>query len=124
MDQEEGQFNQVTEALKVEIGHLEKSCEEGESLKEKEEFYISQCKQYEAEVKRLNLELKKHAVKKEEQAHRDQEEGQFNQVAEALEVKHGQLEKSCEEGESLKEKEEFYISQCKQYEAEVKVLQE
>jgi len=94
------------------------------SVKKTLALRCSEMESKEGVVKRLNLELKKHAVKKEEQAHRDQEEGQFNQVAEALEVKHGQLEKSCEEGESLKEKEEFYISQCKQYEAEVKVLQE
>jgi len=84
----------------------------------------SEVESKEGVVKRLNLELKKHVVKKEEeQLHKQQEEGQFNQVTERLEVKIAQLEKSCEEGESLKEKEELY-SQCRQQEAEVKVLQE
>ena len=94
------------------------------SVKKTLALRCSEMESKEGVVKRLNLELKKHAVKKEEQAHKDQEEGQFTQVSEALKVEIGQLEKSCEEGESLKEKEEFYISQCRQYEAEVKVLQE
>merc|ERR1719370_2877620 len=84
----------------------------------------SEVESKEGVVKRLNLELKKHVVKKEEeQLHKQQEEGQFDQVTETLEVKIAQLEKSCEEGESLKEKEELY-SQCRQQEAELKVLQE
>merc|ERR1719341_2531426 len=94
------------------------------SVKKTLALRCSEMESKEGVVKRLNLELKKHAVKKEEQAHKDQEEGQFTQVSEALKVEIGQLEKSCEEGESLKEKEEFYISQSRQYEAEVKVLQE
>ena len=94
------------------------------SVKKTLALRCSEMESKEGVVKRLNLELKKHAVKKEEQAHKEQEEGQFTQVSEALKVEIGQLEKSCEEGESLKEKEEFYISQCRQYEAEVKVLQE
>jgi len=95
------------------------------SVKKTLALRCSEMESKEGVVKRLNMELKKHAVKKEEeQSHKDQGEGQFNQVTEALEAKIGQLEKSCEEGESLKEKEEFYMSQCRQYEAEVKVLQE
>ena len=95
------------------------------NLKKTLALRCSEMESKEGVVKRLNLELKKHAVKKEEeQWHKQQEEGQFNQVTETLEVKIAQLEKYCEEGESVKEKEELYISQCQQHEAEVKIFQE
>jgi len=94
------------------------------NLKKTLALRCSEMESKEGVVKRLNLELKKHAVKKEEeQWHKQQEEGQFNQVTETLEVKIAQLEKYCEEGESMKEKEELY-SQCQQHEAEVKIFQE
>jgi len=75
-------------------------------------------------VRRLNLELKKQAVKKEEEQLPKEQEGQFNHISETLDLKIAELEKSCEKGVSLKEKVDFYISQCKQYEEEAKVLQE
>merc|ERR1719341_1710433 len=95
------------------------------SVKKTLALRCSEMESKEGVVKRLNLELRKHAVKKEEeQSHKDQEEGQFNQVTEMHDTKIDQLEKSWEGGESLKEKEELYMSRCRQYEAEVKVLQE
>merc|ERR1719341_1635537 len=95
------------------------------SVKKTLALRCSEMESKEGVVKRLNLELRKHAVKKEEeQSHKDQEEGQFNQVTEVHDIKIDQLEKSWEGGESLKEKEELYMSRCRQYEAEVKVLQE
>merc|ERR550519_2642007 len=49
------------------------------SVKKTLALRCSEMESKEGVVKRLNLELRKHAVKKEEQAHKDQEEGQFNQ---------------------------------------------
>ena len=67
-------------------------------------------------VKRLNMELKKHLIKRE-----DVTSGQH-------EVKHGQviesLDNSSEGSESMKEKLDFFTSQCSWFEAETKSLQE
>ena len=84
----------------------------------------SEMESKEGVVRRLNLELKKHAVKKEEEQLPKEQEGQPNHISGTLDLKIAELEKSCEEGVSLKEKVDFYINQCKQYEGEAKVLQE
>merc|ERR1719447_2107489 len=67
-------------------------------------------------VKRLNMELKKHLIKRE-----DVTSGQH-------EVKHGQviesLDNSSEGSQSMKEKLDFFTSQCSWFEAETKSLQE
>jgi len=102
---------------------LEMKCELA-SVKRTLAQRCSEMESKEGVVRRLNLELKKHAVKKEEEQLPKEQEGQPNHISGTLDLKIAELEKSCEEGVSLKEKVDFYINQCKQYEGEAKVLQE
>jgi len=102
---------------------LEMKCELA-SVKKTLALRCSEMESKEGVVRRLNLELKKHSVKKEEEQLLKEQEGQPNHISETFEHRNAELEKSCEEGVSLKEKVDFYISQCRQYEGEVKALQE
>ena len=74
-------------------------------------------------VKRLNMELKKHLIKREDVAS-GQHEVKYGQATESLDVKIPQPDNSLEGSESMKEKLDFFISQCSRYEAEIKSLQE
>merc|ERR1740131_689231 len=71
-------------------------------------------------VKRLNMELKKHLIKREQEV-------KHGQVTESLDVKIAQPNDSLEGSESMREKLDFFVGQCGQcswYEAEIKNLQE
>ena len=74
-------------------------------------------------VKRLNMELKKHLIKREDVTS-GQHEVKYGQVTEPLDVKIPQPDDSLEGSESMKEKLDFLMSQCSWYEAEIKNLQE
>merc|ERR1719320_2344646 len=74
-------------------------------------------------VKRLNMELKKHLIKREEVTY-GQHEVKYGQVTESLDVKIPQPDNFLEGYESMKEKLDFFTSQCSWYEAEIKNLQE
>merc|ERR1719370_973895 len=74
-------------------------------------------------VKRLNMELKKHLIKREDVTSRHHEV-KYGQVAESLDVKIPQPDDSLEGIESMREKLEIFIGQCSWYEAEIKNLQE
>ena len=74
-------------------------------------------------VKRLNMELKKHLIKRED-ASSGQHEVEYGQVTESLDVKIPQSDNILEGRESMKEKLDFFINQCSCYEAEIKSLQE
>ena len=94
------------------------------SVKKTLALRCSEMESKEVVVRRLNLELKKHALKKEEDMSKP-EEGLTTQATTGIsEVKIDPLENCSEEDLSLKEKVEYYINQCKQYEEEVKELQE
>ena len=68
-------------------------------------------------VKRLNMELKKHLIKREQEV-------KYGQVTESLDVKIAQPNDSLEGSESMREKLDFFVGQCSWYEAEIKNLQE
>merc|ERR1719494_492395 len=68
-------------------------------------------------VKRLNMELKKHLIKREQEV-------RYGQVTESLDVKIAQPDDSLEGSESMREKLDFLVGQCSWYEAEIKNLQE
>ena len=74
-------------------------------------------------VKRLTMELKKHLIKREDVSS-GQHEVEYGQVTESLDVKIPQPDNSLEGSESMKEKLDFFISQCSRYESEIKSLQE
>ena len=94
------------------------------SVKKTLALRCSEMESKEVVVRRLNLELKKHALKKEEDMSKP-EEGLTTQATTGIvEVKIDPLENCSEEDLSLKEKVEYYINQCKRYEEEVKELQE
>jgi len=67
--------------------------------------------------------LKKHLIKREDVTS-GQHEVKYGQVTEPLDVKIPQPDDSLEGSESMKEKLDFFISQCSWYEAEIKSLQE
>merc|ERR1719447_2006402 len=74
-------------------------------------------------VKRLNMELKKYLIKREEVTS-GQHEVKYGQVTELLDVKISQPDNFLEGCESMKEKLDFFTSRCSWYEAEIKNLQE
>merc|ERR1712240_623126 len=70
------------------------------------------------------MELKKKHLIKREDVISGHHEVRYGQVRESLDVKIPQPDDSLEGSESMKEKLDFFISQCSWYEAEIKSLQE